>query len=370
MNTRASGEQRSPRTVKGFYELIEQQPVPPFREDLQECWWLGRRGEHSVLVCEIDGRNAMSPALIQEATKRFTSSNQRSHVAKLLATFPEDGHHFFVFELPGESLPTYMQRVGGTLNLQNALAGCRQLLQLLYWMSIQQPVVVHGSIRPEYVRVASQGRWVLTHFSPEILAGVPPASLRSSSSTQYQQSLPDWGAIGSAQDLSAAMATILFTLTGQPPHNIGAQIEQVALMYPDVASTLKTLFSQALHLEPTKRSVRPEELLALISPMSKEPQQKEHPHHEAVSGIMQEGKSRLAGQLALPAQHMHASAALVPPAPEIRVMDVTPPRPAERKGTLPHPDTLPPIPPPPRFDAYFWIWTILTLFGCLFLLSS
>jgi hypothetical protein len=351
----------------GPYALLEPQGSLWWTQELWERWWLGRTTDEQaqrLLVCEVSvpGGSTALTKIIQPAIARFMRVSQHPQMPALLNVLSEEGHTFFVFEWPGESLSTMLHRLDRPLTLQEAMSGCLHLLHLLRWFSEQRPVLAHGTICPEHIHIAQEGRWVLSHCSilltTEVASSSSPSWSGGSFAGEKQEEL-----IG---DLPALMATMLFALTDRKHGSVSAQIAQLAHQYPDLAELVTTLFTKALHPVASLRATHPEEVLPLVThllqqyntgippaqmPTSLSPRERKRP---IIRGAEPSAASSSPGALSISVQ-------------QTTPLHLSP----EYVGALPRPEELPPLPVgQDGWAACLWTCQILLCLTCLFLLAS
>lgn len=373
---RSQGAQSRPLR-NGPYILLKQQAIYSWGEDMQERWWIGRgtgqEAQRLFLLCEVclTGGRALFTTILQPAIARIMHLSQHPQVASLVNVFSEDGHHYFVFEAPGESLATYLQQIEDRLALSEALQGCQQLLHFLQWLSHQQPALHHGSICLEHVRVVAPGQWILSHFSILQSCGAIRERVAHISPSEHVTTMPN-GVTDQAGDLYAVMATVLSAATGEPTMTPHVQIQQLARWYPDQAELLTRLFTKALHPIAPLRAQHPEELLPLVEQIIGRPKEHSRYKRETTPDIarMREFRQRQESQSRLVDQQAFMQQVSVPIPSALPASGIAPSLPLEHQGALPRLISLPPLPPAhDGLAAFIWTCGILLCLCCLFLFS-
>lgn len=351
----------------GPYALIEPQGRLSWTPELWERWWLGRTTDeqtHRLLVCEVcvPGGSTALTTIIQPAITRFMQVSQHPQMPALLNVLSEEGHTFFVFEWPGESLSTMLHRLDRSLTLQEAMSGCLHLLHLLRWLAAQRPALAHGTICPEHIHITPDGRWVLSHcsilLSTEVASASSPSWFGVSFDGEKQEEL-----IG---DLPALMATVLFALTDRRHGSVRTQVAQLAHQYPDLAEQVTVLFTKALHPVASLRATHPDEFLPLVTRLLQQHETGVHAAQVPTSLSPRERKRPTIGEAET------SAVSLTPGALSISIQQTTPLHLSpEQVGALPLPEALPPLPVgQDGWAACLWTCQILLCLSCLFLLAS
>jgi len=351
----------------GPYALTEPQGSLSWTHELWERWWLGRSTDEQaqrLLVCEVcvPGGSTALTKIIQPAIARLMQVSQHPQMPVLLNVLSEEGHTFFVFEWPGESLSTMLHRLDRSLTLQEVMPGCFHLLHLLRWLAAQRPALIHGTICPEHIYITQGGQWVLSHCS--ILLTTEAASMGSPS--WFGCSLAGENQDELLDDLPALMATMLFALTDRQHGSMRTQVMQLTQQYPDLAEAVTMLFTKALHPVASQRATHPEELLSQVTYLMRQYKIGVDPTQTPPSRYTQERKSPTTREVETPV------ASSLPGASSISMQQTTPlSLPPERAGGLPRPEEFLPFPPgQDGWAACLWTCQILLCLACLFLLAS
>ena len=247
----------------GRYRLLEYKDSQEWLNGAYEATWIAQDAQRAgmrVVICELAiPESIVLPVqtMLRQATIALTSIGRFHHVPTLWDAFSDLGENFFVFEpVQGETLLEGMRRTGRAFPEQRIIEMSLQILNVLSSASQQVPPLVHGLIRPEHIKVSSDGsHYTLTNFSIVLAGGaislVKGLDITQSSpffSTEFIE-----GEIDERSDMYALVATMYHTVTGSLPEKIDGVIPEAQRLNPLISSRMNALLAKGLHVQAERR---------------------------------------------------------------------------------------------------------------------
>lgn len=174
----------------------------------------------------------------------------------------DDQQHYFVFDfLPGQSLESLAQAIGGRIGAGQLLPVMIEIAGILSYLHQQnEPPVLHLDIKPGNIIVAPDGQVGLIDFDAAMLVQ-DPGNVRETRALTPEYAAPEQlsGHPVPASDLYALGLTMLVLLSGRNP----AECRNLppSDLLPDAESWLVGLLGRCLHADPDCRYQRADELM-------------------------------------------------------------------------------------------------------------
>jgi hypothetical protein len=280
------------------YLLVEQQEKQQWSPEVSEIWWFAQDMESrgDVHICEVvlPLSGSTMQTFYRSAAKALLAQSNSPRMPQLLNVFMEHGQCFFVFTHPvGESLHERIQQEG-MISEKEAIDCYLQGAATLFFLSEQDPAMVHGAIEPNHL-VKVGMNWVFTNASILMAAG----------GTHFISSSP---IPTPASDLSALTATIYYALTGIiPPSDTRMRHEQ--LMHLQLSSAFSAALLKGLHPDVQVRYRHPTEIIKALGAKSNQSERIRHASSSRVLGSTQPDQKPDRSTVVMP----HAVAPSPPP---------------------------------------------------------
>jgi ABC-type branched-subunit amino acid transport system substrate-binding protein/serine/threonine protein kinase len=244
---------------QGRYRLIERLTLPENQQG-QGAAWLASDAQLSsrrVVIREVavpEGSPADKERVVRSIASRLAELGQNPGLPNVIEVFNERDTYYIVLQQPeGESLASLLKQQGGALPEYIVAEYGRQLCEILFVLSSQQPPLVHGSINPSTIIVSPDGRRVSLIHMPLF----PPKEAQTGKekgSSGYLAPEQARGTAEPASDLYALAATLHHAVTGYDPHERMAFFHPPARrLNPAVTPGMEEILAQALRLSSQQR---------------------------------------------------------------------------------------------------------------------
>ncbi len=367
------------------YRLQEIQKQQDWQGGVSETHWLAQDLQHqgkTVTICEVIVPPSYSPAVVQAflktATMSLTAIGRQPNVSSVWDVFAEQGHNFFVFEVPeGESLQTRVRRINQAMSQQEVTDFCLQMTEVLDLLSAQSPPFIHGMISPENIFIDPIGaHYTLTNFSvvlaggaPQFVSGIERLKLSPYTSPELARGLIDVRA-----DLYSLIAVAYYVLTGVVPETTNPVSPRQ--FNPTITPAFESILSKGLRTNAVQRYQRSQELRQdLLTFNSVSGALVSSTKGSSLPGI----SNSFSGIAGTPGFSIEKAAVEVPPPPERERDSVALALPIMQKGLeieenhsrlLPRPEEMAPL--AQRNDglnAVLWLVSILVVLSALVILA-
>lgn len=249
------------------YRLQDLLTRQPWNSGVCEALWVGRDLQHQkqVKICEViipDELHVQTLPIMQTATRSLLSVQHVPHLTPLLDAFSDQGHSFFVFELPaGETLSTRLRRLRHPFSEQSIVDFCLQMVSVLETFQQKAPPLVHGWICPERVSLSYDGsRYVLSDFpllisgrATRLLSGLDRSHFSPYAAPECVQNVLD-----PRNDLYSVLATAYYLATGSVPAR--GDSAPARSLNPTLTPGLEAILTRGLHPQPDRRYQQPSQL--------------------------------------------------------------------------------------------------------------
>ncbi len=259
----------------GRYRLMGQISLPENQQRYGAAWSATdvQASSRRVIVREvIIPQDVREPSRSQEQVlhtlvQRLRQLGQHPGLPQVLDCFTEQGTAYLVFQnREGQSLASLLTQQRGALSERMAAEYAWHLCDILSFFASQQPPFMHGSINPDTIIIAYEGKQVSLIHLPLFLSKDPVTATVDTKQARYYAPEQTRGAISPSSDLYSLAAILYHAVTGCSP------LEHTAFFYPParrlnpaVTPGMEMLLTRQLRLSVPQRFADPSEMQKELS---------------------------------------------------------------------------------------------------------
>ncbi len=195
--------------------------------------------------------------LLRTLTTRMMQLGQHPSIPTTLGAFREHNKYYVVFQhIEGISLSSYLRQKGGTLPERTVAEFGRQLSEILFYFSRQQPQFVHGNITPDNILVRPDEQHIALVNLP-LTDAETMRDRRQSNSNYYAPELARGSQGSPASDLFSVAAVMHHMLTDYNlPDRTTNFYPPVRRLNPHISRRMEEILAKELFLSVSQRYVR------------------------------------------------------------------------------------------------------------------
>jgi serine/threonine protein kinase len=208
---------------------------------------------------------------------RLIARHGHPNMVRVLDYFEANGTAYFAMEYyEGETLTEYVQRRGGRVPADEAVALVRPVMEALHYLHTRPEPVLHRDVKPANVYLARGNTPILLDFgAARVAMGQQSRSLSAVLSpgfAPYEQ-YSTRGNQGPWTDVYGCAATLYFLVAGKAPPEASERIEDPRidpphLLVPEVDAGLSAAIVEGLGFRPDDRPRSMEDFMALLDEAS------------------------------------------------------------------------------------------------------
>ncbi len=254
----------------GRYRLQEMLRHQDWASGVFEGTWVGKDSQRNgtqVMICEMvlpENTSAATQSILRTATMTLASIGRHPHIPALWDAFSDQGRSFFVFEpIEGESLLSRLRRSGRSVPEDEVIECCLQMTEVLELLAQQNPPIVHGLIRPEYIILArNNAQFMLINFSVVLAGGATQFVTSMDRSLLSPYTAPEFvrSVIDVRTDMYSLLATAYHAATGSIPNALNGSVIPARQINNNISTEFDAILTKGLRASVSQRYQRPAEL--------------------------------------------------------------------------------------------------------------